>query len=102
MTDQKQITSNFDGSTSILAEAHHTVQDRRKVYGSPVDNHTQTAAIWSVLFDRKFTAAEVALAMIAVKMSRLITTPNHRDSVVDIAGYVDCYDCCIAAKEDQS
>jgi hypothetical protein len=30
---------------------------------------------------------EVILCMIAVKMSRLIKTPEHEDSWVDIAGY---------------
>ena len=37
--------------------------------------------------------------MIAVKLSRLCHTPNHRDSIVDIAGYSNCYAMTLAERK---
>lgn len=64
--------------------------DREDTYGGPEDNFTRIAALWTVLFEREFTAADVALAMAAVKMARLVNAPDHLDSYVDLAGYAAC------------
>lgn len=61
--------------------------DRAGVYGPPEENLVRIAALWTVLFDRPFTAHEVAMAMAAVKLARLAVTPNHHDSWIDLAGY---------------
>lgn len=66
--------------------------DRQNVYGHPFDDFSKTAALWSVIFGIPVSAEQVALAMIMVKISRLLNTPDHRDSIVDIAGYAETLD----------
>ena len=60
---------------------------RDEMYGDPRTNHQRIADLWSVILGVEVDADEVILCMIAVKMSRLIKTPEHEDSWVDIAGY---------------
>ena len=64
--------------------------DRDECYGKPADNLLRIAKLWSVLFNRNVTPAEVCQAMILVKIARLAKTPDHADSWIDIAGYVAC------------
>ena len=60
----------------ILKEAQKLISGRRaKDYGDAYENHERIAKMWSVLLDT------------AVKLSRLIVTPEHEDSWVDICGY---------------
>ena len=61
--------------------------ERAEVYGDARLNHQRIATMWSVFFGVKVTVPMVYLAMVAVKMSRLINTPDHEDSWVDICGY---------------
>lgn len=61
--------------------------DRHKEYGSAEDNFQKIADIWTVLKGTAFTASDVGLFMIAVKLARLSANPHHTDSYVDIAGY---------------
>tara|TARA_Y100001963_G_C6754494_1_gene436034 strand:+ start:210 stop:554 length:345 start_codon:yes stop_codon:yes gene_type:complete len=73
---------------NILADATTcVVKDRNKAYGEPKENHQRIAALWSVILEREVKPHEAALCMAAVKMARLIATPNHRDSWVDGCGY---------------
>lgn len=77
---------------SILLEAEDlTSGARNKSYGEPLENFSHTAALINAQFSGKlktpFTAEDFAILMILVKLSRLNTTPTHRDSMVDIAGY---------------
>ena len=75
--------------TKILQLATELVDgDRDRVYGDPRSNHERIAAIWSVLLDTPVNAQQVAMCMAAVKMSRLVQTPNHLDSYVDAAAYM--------------
>jgi hypothetical protein len=43
--------------------------------------------MWSALLEKEVTPNQVYLCLIAVKMSRLVESPRHRDSWLDIAGY---------------
>ena len=61
--------------------------DRAKDYGDAHENHERIAKMWSVLLEREVTVAQVYQCMIAVKLSRLIETPDHEDSWLDICGY---------------
>ena len=79
----------------VLAEAEAATKDREGDYGSPRKNFERIAAIWNVILAEKFgddydyeiSAADVAMMMVAVKLARLIETPDHDDSAVDLAGY---------------
>lgn len=77
---------------SILDEAKAlTSGDRNRDYGHPADDYGRTAAMWSAILGVEVTARQAILCMVAVKISRLCHSPDHRDSVVDVAGYADCY-----------
>jgi hypothetical protein len=84
---------------TVLAEAERLVRgDRNKDYGPPWVDFARTAGMWTALFGRKFEAHEVAMAMICVKLSRLVESPKKRDHWVDTAGYADCGWECVTAQ----
>lgn len=71
---------------------------RQAAYGHPRDNFERTARLWNgYLFASKgnqsplLNASDVAQMMVLLKMARLMQTPDHRDSVVDMAGYTATY-----------
>lgn len=65
--------------------------ERQQAYGHPRDDFERTAAMWSGIIGKTVSAQDVALMMAALKISRLIATPGHRDSVMDLIGYTICY-----------
>lgn len=74
--------------SKTLSEAESLVNGRREHdYGSPQENYERIAALWSVIFGHDVTPEQVVLAMTQVKVSRLVKSPSHRDSWVDLAGY---------------
>ena len=90
-------------TSKILDTLQATVEDRRKVYGSPKPNMQDIADLWNVklrsMFTSgsevpQFTAADVAQMMRLVKEARLLKTPGHQDSLLDIAGYVLVEEAC--------
>lgn len=90
---------------SMLEEAAAQVKDRRATYGSPAPNFRRIADFWNVYWRHRvpredddslfFDPIDVATMMRLVKEARLIETPDHRDSLVDIAGYADCQIECV-------
>ncbi len=74
----------------VTLEAHRIVNGaRQNVYGHPFHDFSRTARLWSGVLGTELTPEQVALMMVLVKISRLCNTPDHRDSVVDIAGYAE-------------
>ena len=61
--------------------------ERAKDYGDAYLNHKRKAELWSPILDKDITVEQVYACMIAVKLSRLIETPDHEDSWIDICGY---------------
>lgn len=82
---------------NILHEADKvTSKDRQKVYGHPAKDFERlrqlTAPIIEQLNEGVITFHQFhSLYMIQVKIARLINTPDHEDSLVDIAGYARTY-----------
>lgn len=76
---------------SILQEAERLVYgDRQQSYSHPLPDMTRTGQLWAPLLGLKeVTAEQVALCMIALKLSRLCEN-YKRDSLVDVAGYALC------------
>lgn len=73
----------------VLMEAAHLIVGARDVtYGSPLENHSRIAQLWSVVLKREVQPYEVAICMALVKVARLVESPEHRDSYVDAAGYI--------------
>jgi hypothetical protein len=66
--------------------------ERNLNYGAPEDNFRNISELWDVWLKGRRTVEpwEVAVLMIFLKLGRLKTTPDHRDSWVDIAGYAAC------------
>lgn len=76
---------------SILADAQDAiVGDRNATYGSPADNFTRTASLINAQFGTSFTATDVGVLMVLLKVARLASGAAQRDTFVDIAGYAAC------------
>ena len=72
----------------ILQKAEQMINGpRARDYGDAYNNHERIANMWTVLLDKEITVPQVYQCMIAVKLSRLIETPEHEDSAIDICGY---------------
>jgi len=90
---------------SALLEAIGLVTgDRNAAYGPPTQDFDRTAAALTAMgyrrldpadgFDLPIKPHDVAVMVMQVKISRLMSTPDKRDSWVDIAGYAGCgYEC---------
>ena len=84
---------------SILAEAEAIVHgDRQADYGTPLENHSRTAALWSAYLGHPVTARQVCMLNILQKISRDVHH-SKRDNLVDIAGYAENANLCEAAAE---
>ena len=66
------------------------VEKRGESYGDVRKNHQRIASLWSVVLGQEISPEQVVLCMTCVKVARLIQTPDHEDSWVDIAGYGAC------------
>ena len=69
---------------------------RAQDYGDKTLNHERIAGLWNFWLtetrnNRKdpldITSYDVAMMMLMVKVARLMHSPGHQDSHVDIAGY---------------
>lgn len=71
---------------------------RQGTYGHPRGDFDTIAKMWSAILSKfnqqevRVDAEQVALLMIAMKLSRLARDPSHHDSRVDIIGYAICLD----------
>lgn len=73
----------------ILDEANRlTHGERDKNYGTPYQNHLRIAQMWSVILQKEIIPSEVALCMVALKIARLIESPDHLDSFIDGCAYM--------------
>tara|TARA_B100001245_G_C22885773_1_gene426195 strand:+ start:424 stop:708 length:285 start_codon:yes stop_codon:yes gene_type:complete len=77
----------------ILDEAKSlTKEDRQNVYGHPADDFAKVAKMAEPILESNIDPRlKHALYMVQVKVARLINTPDHHDSIVDLAGYANTY-----------
>lgn len=61
--------------------------DRADDYGDAADNHARIGRLWAEVLGHEVAAWQVAACMAMVKVSRIVQTPEHADSWVDMAGY---------------
>lgn len=78
--------------TSITEEAKSIVEGKRQEdYGNINDSFLRIAGLWSAYVGVHIDKYDVAKMMMLLKISRA-KNGNHRDSYVDIVGYVECVD----------
>lgn len=73
--------------SDMLLDAARTLAERGRVYGDAAVNMAKTAQLWSAILGVNVTPVQCALCLIQLKIARLVTTPDHGDSALDIAGY---------------
>jgi hypothetical protein len=78
---KKSLLSQFD------AACRSVTQDRREIYGNPLDTYRRIAAMRAIVDECPDLELREILGMIVTKVVRLIQTPTHLDSWIDIAGY---------------
>ena len=110
MDDSKTNAERERGYATILEEAGSLVDGPREAtYGHPADDFSAVVeaaqalginaqGMW-VTKGNKEGALHHALYMILVKIQRLVQTPDHRDSIVDIAGYARTYEKVLERNE---
>lgn len=85
---------NADKPTSLLeqfdAAYSNVTTDRRDVYGAPEDTYRRISTMRAVVDECPDAQIREILAMIVTKVARLVQTPDHLDSWVDVAGYSRC------------
>ena len=78
---------SIDRYSDAIESVADILRERNINYGSPYSNHVAIAQIWSVLLGKDIGPEQVAMCMVAVKLSRLVNEPTHDDSWADIIGY---------------
>lgn len=73
--------------TTFDAAIRDLTDRRGVVYGPPKKNFKRIQKLKAIISECPDAAAREALECIAMKISRLIETPTHLDSWIDIAGY---------------
>jgi len=65
------------------------LKQRQEQYGDPKENFRQIGIMWGVLLGLPYSIDpyKVAQMMIALKLQRISSNPEHEDSWVDIQGY---------------
>lgn len=84
---------------SILAEAEHlTTRDRNDSYGHPSHDYGRVSAAFNSLTGHRLTTEDAILFMVCVKLAREAYKPK-RDNRVDAAGYLNCLDMAVQARD---
>lgn len=74
-------------SQEFDAAIQRVTEQRGAVYGHPAVDFDRAARLKAVVQECSDPLIRHALEMICVKVARLIQTPSHLDSLIDIAGY---------------
>ena len=75
----------------ILEKAKSIVTgERENAYGSPEDNFTTIAELWSMFLGVRIDSEDVATMMILLKVARIRGGQAKADNWIDIAGYAAC------------
>lgn len=74
---------------NVLATAGELItKDRADLYGPPEKSFGRIGALWGAMLGTDAIAPEmVALMLVQLKVSRIVSSPSHEDSWVDLCGY---------------
>lgn len=68
------------------------VIDRRiQVYGEPTETFPRIAQVWSGIKGVEFSAYEVPLMLMGLKLVRTQVTPDYSDNSDDVEGFLDIF-----------
>ena len=76
-----------DPLATFDAAIQTVTQQRGEIYGPPSVDFDRAARLKAVVVECKDPQIKHALEMICVKLARLIQSPDHLDSAIDVAGY---------------
>ncbi len=86
---------------NIIEEANQIVNGERAIdYGDMNASFKRIAGFWSHYLDKELNTLDVCKMMILLKVSRAKDN-NHRDSYVDIVGYVECADQLLNGRNNE-
>ena len=75
-------------AVAILQDAAGLVSGPRQAdYGPPEVNFARIARLWSPVLGIAVEPWQVALCLAQLKVARLIQSPDHADSAIDMAAY---------------
>lgn len=103
--DYKARLKESNPRADLLREAEQLVNgDRNNQYGPPTQDFDRSAALLTALGYRKndgqlIEGHDIAIIITAVKLSRLMWSPEKRDSWTDVAGYAACGWECVHTRE---
>lgn len=86
--------AHFDAAIQVVTS------DRGMKYGHPSDDFARVAHMAQGIEECRDPKIRHALYMILVKVSRLVQTPDHLDSVIDISGYARTIAMIIAREKE--
>lgn len=90
----KQPTGTELRKTALDMIASAVCRDRQNTYGDAEDNFAAIASLCNTLLRNKLranlTPQDIAIIMSTVKLSRMVTSPDHLDNWIDLAGYAVC------------
>lgn len=92
------MSHNLDSTDPMLIQAYNLISGQRQQdYGDKLQNFSQIAMLVQGYLspklqpDKAITPEDIAMIMVCVKMARLSKSPDHEDSILDVAGYAGCY-----------
>ena len=88
-TQGKEVVTDETQPTILEEAAKCVTGPRRRDYGTPDENFSLIASLWSVQLKHEVTPMQVAMCLILLKVARQANSPK-RDNLVDIAGYAQC------------
>lgn len=74
----------------LQAAKRAVLVDRAATHGAVENSFDQLAKVWSARLGVPVSAAQVALMLVDLKVTRAWGNPGHFDNWVDIAGYAAC------------
>lgn len=82
------LSQNFPHRGRVLEKASSIINgERLAAYGEPEDNFATIAKFWSHYKGIDFSAHDVALMMVLLKVARIKSGSGKEDSYVDLCGY---------------
>jgi hypothetical protein len=78
----------MDRNTTLATASNLISKDRADLYGPPRQSFGRIGALWGAMLGTDAIAPEmVALMLVQLKVSRIVSSPSHEDSWVDLCGY---------------